>query len=220
MLSLRTRMLLLATVALMGAAAFAFHGAQNGGHGGGAAAMGGAISTPKMLWLTWAVGVWFFVTAIVALDGAVAVPLRRALGVFAVLMWARGIAEMLLLYVFFAWKPPYGIAHDALCVVVLGAALVDARSSARSALDRRVLALGAVVVCSLLVEMTYAYLFFQAVEGRTTGEAGIWFADETDPRFVFINRLTTFFNVPLYGFLAAFLWRALREKGPHAQPAA
>lgn len=217
-LSLRTRMSLLATVVLMGVAAVAFHGAQNGGHGTGAA-LGGAISTTKVLWLTWAVGVWFFVSALVALDGAVARPLRRALGAFAALMWARGVAEMLLLYVFFAWSPPYGIAHDALCAVVLTARLLAARNAPTSALDRKVLALGAVIVASLLVEMLYAYLFFQAVEGRTRGESGIWFADETDPRFVFVNRLTTFFNVPSYAFLAWFMWHAWRPT-PHVQPAA
>ena len=43
------------------------------------------------------------------------------------------------------------------------------------------------------------------MEGRTTGDEGIWFADEEQARFRRINRLTLAFNVPLYAGLAGLL---------------
>jgi hypothetical protein len=56
-----------------------------------------------------------------------------------------------------------------------------------------------------VVEVLYATLFFQAVEGATTGEDGIWFADEEQARFRRINRITLACNVPLYVALGALL---------------
>ncbi|RYZ46287.1 MAG: hypothetical protein EOO72_02330, partial [Myxococcaceae bacterium] len=76
------------------------------------------------------------------------------------------------------------------------------------ALDGRdvwALALVGLVLVSLVVEVAYAALFHQAVEGRTTGEDGVWFADAEQERFRRINRLTLALNVPLYAALAVLL---------------
>lgn len=58
---------------------------------------------------------------------------------------------------------------------------------------------------SLVIEIAYAALFFHAVEGATTGEEGLWSADQEQACFRRINRLTLTFNIPLYGALAALL---------------
>ncbi|RKG92031.1 hypothetical protein D7V97_41320, partial [Corallococcus sp. CA053C] len=71
--------------------------------------------------------------------------------------------------------------------------------------DLWALALVALVLVSLGVEVAYAALFHQAVEGRTTGEDGVWFADAEQARFRRINRLTFALNVPLYAALAGLL---------------
>ncbi len=198
MLAPRTSLLLLGAAAAVGALAAAFVIRQNAG------AMGGRMSAPKALWLSWAVLAWFFVAPLLAADAGVAPPLRKVLAVFGAWMWVRGVAELLLLYVFKAWKPPIGIAHDVTCIAILAAGLLLARGPFEG-FDRWVYAFVAVLIASLCVEIAYAALFHGAVHGNTTGDGGLWFADAHDPRFLFINRLTTFFNVPLYAFLVAFL---------------
>ena len=45
--------------------------------------------------------------------------------------------------------------------------------------------------------------------GLTTGEDGIWFADEAQARFRRINRITFACNVPLYTALTLLLASAL-----------
>lgn len=206
MFALRTRVALLVSTAVVASLAVAFAMRQNAG------AMGGAMSTAKVLWLLYAVLMWFFIAPIVAADPEVAPGLRRVLAVFAVCMWVRGVAELLLLYVFHAWQPPIGVAHDLLCIAILGTGLVLTRGP-HVGTDLWVRALIAVLLASLCVEVLHASMFHAAVEGRTTGEDGLWFADEVDPRFRVINLLTTAFNVPLYAFLGAFLGRAFVRRG-------
>jgi hypothetical protein len=83
-----------------------------------------------------------------------------------------------------------------------------------SASDVWALALIGLVLVSLVIEIAYAALFFHAVEGATTGDEGVWFADEEQARFRRINRLTFAFNVPMYGTLAALLAWGLGFTGP------
>lgn len=204
--SLLTRILLGVVVVAVVALALIFQRAQNRKQAG-SSKMGGAISPPKMLWLAWAVGVWLFVVPVVALDPGVAPALRWTLGIFAAWMWLRGIAELVMMYVTKNWRPPYGIAHDVSCVVLLVAlcvAQLDAMSGL-SGYDLWVLALVIVVTASMVIETIYAVRFHEVVEGKTTGDDAVWFADPDDPKFKRINRLTTILNVPLYAFIAVFV---------------
>ncbi len=169
---------------------------------------GGRISPPKVAWLFYAIYFWFIVCPAVALDPAVAPAARAVLGLFGASMWVRGLAEMYLLYVSKSWRPPYGIGHDVLCIVLVLGGLAWHRSrwvGPLSASDVWALALVGLVLISLVIEIVYAALFFHAVAGATTGEEGVWFADEEQARFRRINRLTFTFNVPMYGALAALL---------------
>lgn len=197
------RIALLVTAALVAGVVLFFSRRQNvQGH------MGGAISRPKQLWLAWAVYVWFCVCPILAFEASLAPPLRTLLGGFAILMWMRGLAEIVMLYGTKSWRPPYGIAHDCLCFAFLLAGLTlqaDQLGALRGGLDRWVFALVLVVTVSICLEIYYAWAFFQAVQGKTTGEEGVWFADEADPRYRRINLITSLANGPLYLFLGAFL---------------
>lgn len=169
---------------------------------------GGRISPAKGAWLFYAVYFWFMVCPAVALDPAVAPEARVVLGVFGASMWIRGLAEMYLLYVAQRWRPPYGIGHDALCILLVLGGLIWHRAhwlGPLTASEVWALALVGLVLISLVIEIVYAALFFHAVEGATTGEEGVWFADQEQARFRRINRLTFTFNVPLYGALAALL---------------
>lgn len=197
-----TRAALAVALAITALAAAIFARRQNVKGG-----LGGRISRPKIAWLFYSVFVYFLLCPALAADGAVREPFRWVLGFFAVSMWVRGVAELLLLYVFRRWKPPLGIAHDVLCLAQIGISLAWLRGGwawTLGTFDRWVLAFIGLVSVSLVLEIVYAGLFFQAVHGRTTGEEGVWFADE-DARFRRINRLTATLDVPLFGFLAAFL---------------
>lgn len=171
-------------------------------------ARGGRISRPKIAWLFYAVFLWFFVCPLVALDPSVHPALRFTLGIFSVVMWLRGVAELYMLYVSHNWRPPYGVGHDVCCIVLVFGALAHGRvalGEMRGPADLWVLGLVGLVLVSLCVEVAYALLFFHAVEGRTTGEEGVWFADQEQARFQRINRITTALNAPLYAALALFL---------------
>jgi hypothetical protein len=174
---------------------------------------GGRISPPKVAWLFYAVYFWFIVCPAVALDPAVPSAARQVLGLFGASMWIRGVAEMYMLYVSKSWRPPYGIGHDVLCILLVlgGLGWHHAHwTGSLSGTDLWALALVGLVLVSLVIEIVYAALFFHAVEGATTGEEGVWFADEEQARFRRINRLTFTFNVPMYGALAALLATSFR----------
>ncbi len=203
MLSPHTRVLLAVLAVACALAALFFRRAQNA-----KGARGGRISGPKVAWLFYAVFLWFLVCPLVALDAAVPAEARAVLGAFAAFMWLRGVAELYLLYVTKSWRPPYGVAHDVACIALVLGGLAWGRArwlGTLGAMDVWALAFVGLVLVSLFVEVAYAALFFHAVEGRTTGEEGIWFADEEQARFRRINRLTLALNVPLYAGLGALL---------------
>ena len=203
MLSAHTRVLLPVLLAVCALLAVRFHRKQNA-----RGTRGGRISGPKVAWLFYAVFLWFLVCPLVALDAHVHPALRWVLGLFAGFMWLRGLAELYMLYVSKNWKPPYGVGHDVLCILLVLGSLAAQREHLRGPLapvDVWGLWLVGLVLVTLVVEVVYASLFFHAVEGATTGEEGIWFADEEQARFRRINRLTLACNVPLYGALAALL---------------
>lgn len=207
MLSPLSRVLILVLLALAALLGFLFWRKQNVQR-----SRGGRISPPKLAWLFYAIFLWFLLCPLVALDAAVEPHLRLVLGGFGTLMWVRGVAELYMLYVSHNWKPPYGIGHDVLCIVFLLGGLSwyqFHRTGPLSRLDAWALSLVSLVLVSLFVEVMYATLFFQAVEGHTTGEDGIWFADEEQARFRRINRITFACNVPLYAGLASLLAMAL-----------
>jgi hypothetical protein len=184
-------------------------------------AMGGRISQPKLAWLLYTVMVWGFLCPILALEPGVHRSFRLLVGWFGVSMWIRAAAEFPMLYTWKNWRPPYGMVHDLICVLFLTGGLLAMRAAwwpPRSRSDRWMFAFVLVLALALLVECTYAGLFYQAVGGATTGHEGLWFAAPDDPRFVFINGLTLTFNLLLYTFLAVFLVVAFTAPSP-AEPA-
>ena len=96
------------------AAAMAFWWAQNT-----LQPVGGAMAPQKALWLATAVLLWLILPAFIAADARAHALVRRAFGVLLVLMAARGLIELPMLYVFHNWSPWYGIAHDLVCMAAL-----------------------------------------------------------------------------------------------------
>ena len=206
MLALSSRVALLASLGGCVLAASWFRARQNRAH-----VLGGKISNPKLLWLFFAIWFWLFECAVLAFEPALPSGYRIIFGVHAASMWLRGLAELVMLYVTRNWRPPIGIGHDVLCVVtVLGLALA-LPLPLDSAWGLFAPALVVMLLFSLGVEVLYAALFFQAVEGKTTGEKGIWFASEDEARFRRINRITTAFNVPQLAFQLVLLGTALSQ---------
>lgn len=203
LLHLPTRLVLLGAAAALAVTSLWFARRQNQRR-----QLGGGISLPKLGWLFFCLFTWFVLCPALALDPAVAAPWRLTLGAFAISMWLRGGIELYLLYGPKTWKPPMGIAHDLFCLGLIGAFVLANRAPIAAAgrrFDRWVGAVVAVVALSLVIEVLYAALFFRAARGNTTGANGIWFADEKDPSFRAINRLTCALNLPLFAFLAVFL---------------
>jgi hypothetical protein len=197
--------ILVAAAAVLARFGVRFHQKQNSG------ALGGKISRAKAYWLPFAIFFWFVVCPLVGFSSDIATPLRIALASFGVFMWLRGAVEMVMLYVTKNWRPPLGISHDVLCILLLVAVLVrfHADLAGFAGLDAWALFLVGVAVVSLIVEIHHAYSFFVAVKGMTTGDDGVWFADDVDERFRAINRNTLVWNVILTTCVAAFLARYL-----------
>jgi hypothetical protein len=179
-----------------------FRAKQNAEH-----AKGGRISNPKVLWLFFAIWFWFIECAVLSFEPALPWPYRVILGVHATSMWVRGVIELFMLHVTKNWRPPIGITHDAVCIAtVLGlGAWFGGRMLELGAWGLWAPALVVMLVVSLIVELLYAWLFFHAVEGKTTGDDGIWFADPESERFRRINRITFACNTPQVVFQVALL---------------
>ncbi len=168
--------------------------------------MGGRMSWPKQLWLGWAVYVWFVLCPAVAALSTAPLEARRVLGAFAAWMWLRGAVELYMLYVSKNWRPPMGFAHNLSAIaLVLGMSAAHREAWWGASVGRWSWALVLMVLFSLVLETGFAVAFHRAVDGRTTGDDAVWFADAKDPKFARINRVTAIFLVPLYGFLLGFL---------------
>lgn len=195
-----SRGLLLGTAALCVVAVALFAGGQNRG-----GKMGGRISLPKRVWLTFTIWTWLFECAVLAFDPGLPRGFRVVVGVHAASMWLRGLVELVMLYHFKNWRPPHGIAHDAFCIVTTLALSAAFRGELTGALGAWGPAFLGMLVVALAVELVYAALFLKAVQGRTTGDDPTWFAAEGEARFARINRLTAVLNVPQLVFQLAFV---------------
>lgn len=161
-------------------------------------ALGGALSIPKQLWLGWTVYTWFFLAPLVAADPRSASPFSPWLAAFAIVMWIRGVAELVLLYRTKSWRPIYGITHDVFCGVLVAVGLIVTRPAALATF------FGVTLVSSLVIETGYAMVFSRLVDGHTTGDDGVWFASD-EPRFQRVNRVTAVLDVFVFGALFTFL---------------
>lgn len=163
-------------------------------------AMGGAISLPKLVWLYFCIFNWFvFPLLYINYQGADQI-LRKILVLFSYLMWGRGLAELIMLFAFKSWKPPYGITHDLLCILFFLYWLVKVWDI-KSKMPMKFILI--FYLSTLVSEIYYAYAFYNLVAGKTVGAHGIWFADATNPIFVFINMVTLIFDII---YLSSFVY--------------
>ena len=164
-------------------------------------AIGGPISAAKAYWLSFAIYLWFVVCPVVGGEPTAPSSLRLPLLVVGASMWLRGAVEMVMLYGTKTWRPPLGIAHDILTIILLltmvAAGVVGGVGLVWSPMAMAMAMLTVVVLASLVLEIVHARTFFAVVGTGTVGDDGVWFADDDDPRFIAINRRTRRGNVAL-----------------------
>lgn len=188
-----------ACLALLAGAALAFYFTQNG-----SGRIGGEIAPQKMLWLLHAVILWLVLPLAIALDRRADPGLRLTFVALFVLMALRGLIEMWMLYVSRNWSPWYGIAHDSLCLLVLGAGFVRAAAVGRQGrVNGWLYAHLAITAAAFVPEIYFAH--YMAAHFNTAGEAAIYFVPD-DPRHRQVLLVTAAVVSFLTAYLPVFIW--------------
>jgi hypothetical protein len=147
--------------------------------------IGGAISMAKLLWLDYAILAWLVIPAFLIFSTNVSAAWRRVFTIHLINFGARAVIELILLYVFVAWSPVYGIAHDIFSIALIAwLAPHDGSILYHYSWTIRV---------GLVCEIVFAALFHRL----TSKEHAIYFASR-EPRFRLINRLTIAVDLAAY----------------------
>jgi len=191
---------LLLACALLCATAIYFYFDQNA-----SSRVGGPVSPQKLAWLAYAILLWFVLPAAIALDARAAQLLRQAFGVLFLLMLARGIVELWMLYVTLNWSPWYGITHDVLCAAVLTVYGLRAfRTGAwRGPPNALLLAHLAVTAVAFAPEIYFAHYMTQNF--NTVGEAAVYFVPDEE-RYRDVLRVTAAVVIAFSIYLPLFVW--------------
>jgi hypothetical protein len=201
-----------AAVVVILVAAFGFHWLQNSYR-----LVGGFISWPKLFWLMYAIFLWVVLPVLIAGDPRLAPQWRKPFFVLFVLMLARGLVELWMLYVSLNWSPWYGIAHDVLSASVLFLFATRLWQETRARLERLVL-LHLLVTASMFgPEIGFAW-YIQA-HFHTQGEAAVYFVPD-DPAYAAVLQATTAAVVFLSCYVPLFLYRWLHGSSDRTCPAA
>jgi hypothetical protein len=182
--------------------ALAFHAAQNR-----LALTGGSVALSKGIWLGLAVLFWLVLPALILADARIAPALKQPFMLLLLLMGARGVAELLMLYVFMNWSPFYGIAHDVLCVALLwgwcfrrrGPGAADHRDPLASAMWRHAWVTGAL----FLPEIYYAW--YMQANFTTRGTSAVYFVPD-DAAHSQVLAVTTAVDAVALAYLCLFLF--------------
>ncbi len=177
--------------------------------------LGGKIAGPKMLWLGYAVYVYYVLPPILLFGPNLAQPFRNILGSFWGFMLLRGLVELWLMYRVKRWSPKFGIAHNIASIGLIIAASIHFRHEIDTLPANTLLwdlYLPALIVFCLALDTYYAFRFHQLVGKGTTGDKSIWFASSSDKRFEGVLKLTQRMNVILLALLAVFMWQHLSGK--------
>jgi len=190
-------------VTVLAAAALGFYWLQNHYR-----PVGGEISWPKLFWLSYAILLWFVLPILVAADPRLAPQWRRPFFFLFVLMLARGLAELWMLYVSLNWSPWYGIGHDLLCASVLVACAVRLWTATPPGgrLEQLVLLHMGVTALMFVPEIYFAW--YMQAHFNTQGDAAIYFVPD-DPAYAVVLRVTTAAVVLLSVYFPVFLFQWL-----------
>jgi hypothetical protein len=169
-------------------------------------ALGGPVSVPKALWLGYATGSWFLIPFLFVFVPELNSILKILLIVHLVSWWVRGPLELVMIYKWLNWTPVYGITHDAVHNLVLAGIFIwgfqEVLPAITPGLNLNFLAFVYLVVTfiSIIFEIAFAYLFRKTRVFEENADL-IYFAS-TDPRYLFINRLTLGVVIFVYAHVA------------------
>lgn len=162
--------------------------------------VGGDISLVKLLWLSGAILLWGVLPILLLADSRIDIRLRQAFAVLAGLMCVRAVVEGWMLYVTFNWSPWYGIAHDAVCVIVL--TTFAARVSPTNSLERVTSGHLWVTAAFFIPEMYFAW--YMQAHFITEGKSALYFVPD-EPAYAEVLRVTAVAVVCLALYLQWFL---------------
>lgn len=200
-----------AAVALLAAAALAFHWVQNEYR-----PVGGEISWPKLFWLAYAILLWFVLPALLCADSRLDGAWRRPFFLLFLLMLARGVVEGWMLYVSLNWSPWYGIGHDIVCAALLLAFAAALYRRAASRLER--LMLLHLLVSALMFGPEMYFAWYMQAHFNTQGDDAIYFVPD-DPVYATVLRATTAAVAFLSVYLPVFFFHWLHGAPPSPSPA-
>lgn len=207
------RIAALASVSATMMCALAFHIVQNR-----FALTGGSIALSKSIWLGLAVLFWLILPSIILFDARITPGLKRPFMLLLLLMGARGLAELWMLYYFKNWSPAYGIAHNIACVTVLwvcGVRLLRGRSARHDATAGKWLLAHCFVTGALFLPESY-YAWYMQSRFITHGSNPIYFVPDDGNHGVILG-VTSTVDVLLSVYLVIFLYSWLHEEAPRAR---
>ena len=197
--------LVLASPLLIALLAFLFKKIQNK-----KTLVGGDISTPKSLWLSYTVISWFlFPFVLLYLD--INSSLKLLIQIHLVSFWMRGVVELVMIYKLFNWSPRYGISHSAAhaLLLLLGTFYVLTQNPTSLNLNELVVLtfLISIFIC-VCFEVLFAVLFFNIrSRGKYKEEHKVYFASD-EPQWKRVNDLTKIalvFGLGAYAISAGLL---------------
>lgn len=161
---------------------------------------GGPISWPKALWLSYTVTTWFFMPIWFLGTGQLPGVLIPFYLFHLFSWWLRGPLELIMIYKWLNWSPRYGISHDIFhilgCVSLLIAAFWGLEGPPLEPLGIAAFIFAEIIIVMTIGEVIFAYLFLKVRTQQEESE-NIYFASD-DPKWIFINRVTSSFVIPAY----------------------
>jgi hypothetical protein len=151
--------------------------------------VGGVISTPKSLWLSYTVITWFL-APIIFLCLPVHPNLMFILVIHLISFWIRGLVELVMIYKWFNWSPRYGITHSGFHALMLIGLSTFAFPMEFTTANTVTIVFLATIIVTTLFETLFAALFFK-VRSLDTGidTHKIYFASD-DEKWKKVNKTT------------------------------
>jgi hypothetical protein len=195
----RLKSWLLVWVLLIIAAVY-FYWLQNSGQ-----LEGGEIALPKLIWLVYAIVLWFLIPAYIVKDSQVLEPWSTIFRIFLINMLLRGVVELYLMYVTASWSPYYGIFHDVFSIVLLISLLLWFREDIQKDFY---FGYAGVVLMTLIVEIGFVFYMIRNVSGNVDS---VYFVPN-DPSHSIILSITWVVVALVTIYLCDFSRRLLRGR--------
>lgn len=168
--------------------------------------IGGPIAKPKIYWLGFTFYNYFALSVLLWWGLELSNEWKHLLLIFIGFIYFRALVQSMFMFVFHIWTPPMGIFYNLLCFGIIGTyAFLHAETMFIWVNHNTIAALYfALIMCLLITDTVYAYLFYQIVGTKTKGKAAIWYASEHDPVFRKVVQLTRNLNM-MYSLYYCFL---------------